>query len=61
MTVCPTCSKCLKEATFDSPKDLCEDHWVEWWVEGLNPQTPEERQKLTEECLKALREEDDNS
>ena len=56
-----TCSKCIKEATFTSPNDLCDDHWVEWWVDGLNPQTPEERQKLTEECIQALKEEDTNN
>lgn len=25
---CPTCTK---PAEFDSPNDLCEEHWTTWW------------------------------
>ena len=26
---------CGKTATYDSPRDLCDEHWADWWVEGL--------------------------
>ncbi len=28
------CSKCKKEAVFDSPELLCQDHWAEWFAYG---------------------------
>ena len=26
------CSKCKRNATYDSPRPLCKRHWAEWWV-----------------------------
>lgn len=40
------CAKCDKLAEYDSPDRLCEDHWVEWWVDGLEPKDEAERQQL---------------
>lgn len=45
------CSVCGNEATFDSPGDLCNYHWAEWWVAGLEPATKEEWQELMEVTL----------
>lgn len=33
------CNKCDKEAIFDSPKNLCEEHWAKWWT-GNDPDDP---------------------
>ena len=43
------CSKCDKEATFDSPDNLCDEHWAEWWVAGVEPEA--ERIKYKAEIL----------
>lgn len=45
------CNKCDQEATYDSPENLCDDHWVEWWFEEDNL-TPEELKKEQEEHKK---------
>ena len=29
------CEVCGKEAEFDSPADLCEEHWKLWWYSGV--------------------------
>ena len=29
------CEVCGKEAEFDSPADLCEEHWKLWWYYGV--------------------------
>lgn len=31
------CSKCNNHASYDSPELLCEEHWIEWWVDGFYP------------------------
>lgn len=30
------CVKCDREAEYESPDDLCELHWQEWWNEGTD-------------------------
>jgi hypothetical protein len=27
----PKCIVCKAEATMDSPSDLCDQHWQDWW------------------------------
>jgi len=30
------CVRCgLREATYVSPEDVCENCWIEWWVDGM--------------------------
>jgi len=50
--------KCGREAEYDSPDHLCEDHWIEWWVEGMEPRTPEERAMLMAEMREVLAQQD---
>jgi len=45
------CVKCDQAATFDSPDNLCDQHWAEWWVDGLKPKSEEEREQLLKETL----------
>lgn len=40
------CNVCNKSAEFDSPANLCRLHWIEWWVDGLDPPNEEARQEL---------------
>ena len=47
------CNKCEQGAAFDSPENLCDEHWVDWWLEGydkvMSPQKlQEERQQIME-------------
>jgi hypothetical protein len=46
---------CGREAEYEIPEDLCEDHWIDWWVEGMRPRTPEERAQLVEEVREEIR------
>lgn len=55
-TCMATCKKCDSEATYSTPEDLCTEHWAEWWVDGLEPKTPEQREQLTQETMKDLSE-----
>ena len=48
------CRKCPAEATFDSPDHLCDEHWAEWWVEGLDC-APEIKAELLAETLDDIR------
>lgn len=52
------CRKCSKPADYVSPDLLCEDHWVEWWVDGMEPKNQEERRQLEKECRETIREND---
>lgn len=52
------CRKCDKPSEYDSPDLLCEDHWVEWWVDGMEPKNAAEREQLTKECREAIRDND---
>ena len=44
------CSKCSRPATFCSPAAYCDDHWVEWWVDGMHPKTPQQREMFEKEA-----------
>ena len=52
------CNKCTKEATFDSPEPLCDQHWAEWWteddVEG-DTSSHKERKKHKKEVLQGIK------
>lgn len=39
------CVKCEREATFDSPESLCDEHWAEWWAFNQ----PDDEVQLTQE------------
>jgi hypothetical protein len=47
------CDKCDKEATYDSPNNLCDEHWAEWWAEGI-VDDPGEIAREKEEVLKSI-------
>jgi hypothetical protein len=49
------CIKCLAEATFDSPENYCDYHWTKWWVDGMNPETQEQREVMMHEGLEEIR------
>jgi hypothetical protein len=38
MSIHKFCVKCGKSATYDSPNDLCDEHWIDWWIEGMKEQ-----------------------
>lgn len=49
------CIKCNRESTYDSPKDLCDEHWVDWWLEGYDEfLSPEEMVKEKQELLDSI-------
>ena len=50
----PKCAKCELDATYDSPEALCDTHWCEWWVSGLEPKTEEERITLMAETFEVM-------
>lgn len=31
----PTCVKCDQPAVYEAPDILCDQHWLDWWNEGL--------------------------
>lgn len=43
---------CHLHATFDSPHDLCDEHWIDWWMEDYEQDgyTQEELAQIREEC-----------
>ena len=43
------CVKCDKEATYDSPENLCDEHWFEWWTEGYSKEEIESLKKEIKE------------
>lgn len=52
------CSKCGETATYDSPDMFCDDHWAEWWVEGIfDGQSPDPvaSSKLKHEVMKSIK------
>jgi len=30
----PKCKKCNEKATYSTPRNLCTQHWAEWWTKG---------------------------
>lgn len=48
------CIKCDKESEYDAPECFCEEHWAEWWAEGL-VDDPLEIEREKEEALKVIR------
>lgn len=46
------CTKCNKESEFDSPDNLCAEHWIEWFTEGWDWKTTEEEKEYKDEWLK---------
>lgn len=40
MFVCEN-KNCDKEAVFDAPARLCNEHWQAWWYEGIDEGNPE--------------------
>ncbi len=30
------CVKCDRESTYDVPTNLCDEHWVDWMMEGYD-------------------------
>lgn len=52
-----TCIKCSNEATYDAPDDLCDEHWVAWWVDAdRDPSlTEDERGMLYAECYDVIK------
>ncbi len=52
------CRKCKEgKIEFDSPDLLCKECWADWWVDGLDPETEEEREQLKKETLDNMDEE----
>jgi len=53
------CSKCEKEAEFDTPELLCDEHWAKWWAFNQPGDefllSPQQEQKYYEEVLERLR------
>jgi len=49
------CKKCKLEAVYDSPANLCEKHWLDWWVDGLKPKSKKERLVLIKEAKAVIR------
>lgn len=47
------CTKCDKEATYDVPELLCDEHWAEWWTVGEDGQ---ENPEYKEEVLEQIKE-----
>ena len=47
------CSKCPSPATFTNPEDLCDEHWVDWWMEGYEEDGygAAELHQIRQECL----------
>jgi hypothetical protein len=37
------CEECDKESTFISPRSLCDNHWAEWWADGVGETRLEKR------------------
>jgi len=40
---------CEEEATYISPKQWCDAHWLAWWTEGMPPEVVEADRKFFEE------------
>lgn len=51
------CVKCEQEATFSSPDNLCDEHWAEWWVNGIEPESEQEIHK--KQVLETIKENKD--
>jgi len=49
------CRKCKKPADYTHPDLLCEEHWIEWWIDGMEPKNAAEREQLTKECREAIK------
>jgi hypothetical protein len=55
------CSRCDREATYDSPELLCDLHWAEWWAEddddpeNPNPLSHKQRKKYKKEVLRFIK------
>lgn len=54
----PKCVKCDEYATYDSPEPFCDNHWAEWWAEGI-AETPEEFEQVKQEALQICKEQGD--
>lgn len=48
------CSKCDQRAEFFAPTRLCRDHWIDWYVDSLNP-SPEMRATVASEIRSQMR------
>lgn len=49
------CHKCKKgKVEFDLPDFFCKECWADWWVDGLEPETEEEREQLKKETLENM-------
>ena len=44
-----TCSKCFREVDFDSPRNFCEFHWLEWWHKGTGDTFIDNDERLAKE------------
>lgn len=50
------CTKCNNEATYDTPEDLCDGCWFDWWAEGWkNDITQEEYDRLKQEHIDSFK------
>lgn len=50
------CDECgVRPVVYDSPKYLCEECWVDWWVSGFAPKDQKEVRKDVEEYLKKIK------
>ena len=53
------CNKCNREATYDIPELLCDNHWAEWYAQenkdGTNPLTHKERKQYKKEILQRIK------
>jgi hypothetical protein len=49
------CIKCDRKATYDSPDNLCDEHWVDWWFEGDDKfLSPDEVKKEKQDLLNSI-------
>jgi len=47
------CVKCKRDATYDSPEDLCDEHWAEWWAAIVTD--PKKRRQYQKETLATIK------
>ena len=49
------CSKCRKfEVEYISPAKLCRFCWADWWVDGMEPSSENQRRRLRRETLRNI-------
>ena len=50
----PKCVKCGEEAEYYIPKDLCENHWLDWWVDDYAEENRMEVKLDARDVLRAV-------